>query len=158
VAGEVDADGPMTASTTCKAPRVRRDPTMQRRLAVCLERLPSDLVVRWPETGDRKNGSVRRAAVFVHGTLSCCLAHLPRLDRTIPAYPDQETIRYEHDTFLTIEDNAADLVAEIRRMTASDARVVLVGHSRGGLVARVAAGSQAGGAPAAITELFARLS
>ena len=126
-----------------KPPKLQRDPTMQHRLGLLLEHIPAEQVTDWPETGDIGDGSVERIVVFVHGTLSCGLAHIHALAHCIPADPRLRALRYEHDTFLPVDVNAKDLANEILPVTSPQARIVLVGHSRGGLVARAAAGSLA---------------
>jgi pimeloyl-ACP methyl ester carboxylesterase len=123
-----------------QAPRLPRDPTMQRRLALCRDSVAPALIAAWPETGALGDGSVGRVVVFVHGTLSCGLAHIQALARHLPADPNLRAVRYEHDTFLPTEMNGEDLGAQILRFTGPRARIVIVGHSRGGLVARAAAG------------------
>ena len=76
----------------------------------------------------------------MHGTLACGLAHLRELAPVMPAVPELRLLRYEHDTFLSIRDNAVDLVEQLSKIAAGpNTRIVLVGHSRGGLVARKAA-------------------
>lgn len=80
------------------------------------------------------------AIVFVHGTASCGIVGLKDLfglcvNGQVPSGP---VYRFEHDTFLPVVDNSrelADLVAE--RVQAG--RLLLVAHSRGGLVAADAA-------------------
>jgi triacylglycerol esterase/lipase EstA (alpha/beta hydrolase family) len=47
--------------------------------------------------------------------------------------------RFEHDTFLTIADNAEELAGLVGKRLQVP-RLLLIGHSRGGLVARQAAG------------------
>jgi pimeloyl-ACP methyl ester carboxylesterase len=72
--------------------------------------------------------------VFVHGTFACTLPALAMLDPLkIPAF------RFEHDTFIQITENAATLEEVTRAFLTGAKRIYLVAHSRGGLVARVAA-------------------
>ncbi len=60
----------------------------------------------------------------------------------LPALDERATWRFEHDTFLGIEQNVAQLVAGVRRQCIADSppgahkHVVLIAHSRGGNVAR----------------------
>jgi pimeloyl-ACP methyl ester carboxylesterase len=71
--------------------------------------------------------------VFVHGTFSCCIPSL------VAAGPFRSpTYRFEHDTFRPITDNADELVQAVNRLL-QPAPLYLVAHSRGGLVARLAA-------------------
>ena len=49
-----------------------------------------------------------------------------------------QILRYEHDTWLRVADNARDLASLVR--ASSLRHVVFVAHSRGGLVARLAMG------------------
>lgn len=88
-------------------------------------------------------GAARRMVVWVHGTVSTGLdaADTLRHDLTVPFY------RYEHDTFRSISENASELAALLDARLRPGGRVELVGHSRGGLVARVAANRLHGGQP-----------
>lgn len=76
-----------------------------------------------------------RMLVWVHGTVSTALeaTDVLRHDVSVPFF------RYEHDTFLEIDENAYDLARLLADRLRHRGRVDLVGHSRGGLVARVAA-------------------
>jgi hypothetical protein len=74
------------------------------------------------------------AMVFIHGTVSCGLQGLKDLYAT--AAP-QQVYRYEHDTFRKVDENGAEL-AELISSRLRAKRLLLVAHSRGGLVARVA--------------------
>jgi pimeloyl-ACP methyl ester carboxylesterase len=76
------------------------------------------------------------AMVFVHGTLSCALQSLKDLFPTTPH--DELVFRFEHDTFARIGENGRELATLIRDKLPVK-RLVLVAHSRGGLVARIAA-------------------
>lgn len=73
------------------------------------------------------------AIVFVHGTASCGIAGLKDLLRP-PAVMPCPVIRFEHDTFVPIIENVRDLVAGIESRLRV-CRLLLVAHSRGGLVA-----------------------
>lgn len=115
----------------------REDLTFQPRLAAWLETLDAAYVSQYPEVGDMPRSSMSDVVVFVHGTLACGLAHLNELAHATPALPGLRLLRYEHDTFLPIRDNALDLLAQLTKITAGpNSRIVLIGHSRGGLVAR----------------------
>lgn len=70
--------------------------------------------------------------VFVHGTLSCSLPNLALLPFRVP------TFRFEHDTFQPITENAEKLVEAVTTLLQPDP-LHLIAHSRGGLVARLAA-------------------
>jgi pimeloyl-ACP methyl ester carboxylesterase len=75
------------------------------------------------------------AIVVVHGTMSTGLALAHAAVAASPA--GCAVLRYEHDTWLPLERNAADLANLIGlRVTGS---VLLIAHSRGGLVATRAA-------------------
>ena len=71
--------------------------------------------------------------VFVHGTFSCALPNLALLHPLgVP------TFRFEHDTLEPIAENAEKLVEAVTTLLQPDP-LHLVAHSRGGLVARLAA-------------------
>ncbi len=112
-------------------PTLEHDPLFVERLASAISAHPKvadgvpDLDRISPVTHDT-------AMVFVHGTVSCGIQNLKDLDGHlwVPTY------RFEHDTFRPIAENGAELAKAI----ASNIRtkqLILVGHSRGGLVARV---------------------
>ncbi len=71
--------------------------------------------------------------VVIHGTFSCALPILSKLDPL-----NIKAFRFEHDTFKSISDNAKKLTELVRKYLQSDP-LIIVGHSRGGLVARLAA-------------------
>ena len=76
----------------------------------------------------------RECAIIVHGTTSCSLP----IASSISTLTARRTLlRFEHDTFLSIADNAMELHDLVIQTTATD--VLFVCHSRGGLVARRAA-------------------
>lgn len=88
--------------------------------------------------------------VFVHGTASCGIGCLkPLLDAG--NWYGVQIFRFEHDTFLTISNNAAALVDLILEKLPVK-RILLVAHSRGGLVAKMVAArlQQIGSWPGAI--------
>lgn len=122
--------------------RPTADPTFDRRLAAHLDRLRATgreyLVDDNPEVPDVRDGSQSRPVVWVHGTVSTGLAVLPELRRIV----SRQVLRYEHDTFSDIDRNGgylADLLD--RKLSADCVGALIIGHSRGGLVARVAAAS-----------------
>jgi (2Fe-2S) ferredoxin len=113
--------------------RPRHDPLFQARLANQLRHLNGSPAT--PEVGDVAVWP-SPTAVWIHGTVSCGLASDRYLDGLLPP-PNQALLRYEHDTFLSIEKNVEDLARIIsERAPAKLEQLLLVGHSRGGLVAR----------------------
>jgi pimeloyl-ACP methyl ester carboxylesterase len=76
------------------------------------------------------------AIVVVHGTMSTGLA-LARTISQLAAPAAVPVLRYEHDTWLPLERNAQDLANLIQLRVKSS--VLLVAHSRGGLVSTRAA-------------------
>jgi hypothetical protein len=72
-------------------------------------------------------------AVIVHGTRSCSMLALRELSK----YLRLPARRYEHDTFRPLIDNAEEL-ARLVKETVDCTRIILIAHSRGGLVARLA--------------------
>lgn len=111
----------------------QRDPLFQARLATHLRQL--DGAPATPEVGDVGSWPAS-TAVWIHGTVSCGLAS-DRYLADLLTTPDQAPLRYEHDTFLGIEQNVEDLARIVReRAPAQPDQVLLIGHSRGGLVAR----------------------
>ncbi|MFJ2755574.1 hypothetical protein ACIO3S_08255 [Nocardioides sp. NPDC087217] len=73
-------------------------------------------------------------AVLIHGTFSSCVPALPDvspLAGTTPLY------RFEHDTLRPVAENVDDLISALKRIDST--QVTLIGHSRGGLVATMAA-------------------
>lgn len=71
--------------------------------------------------------------VFIHGTFACALPTLARFPPLkIPCF------RFEHDTFLRVNDNSDALLGAIQTFAPNATHIFLVAHSRGGLVARVA--------------------
>jgi pimeloyl-ACP methyl ester carboxylesterase len=75
------------------------------------------------------------AVVVVHGTMSTGLALARAVTGLVPA--GLPVLRYEHDTWLRLETNAQDLANLIKLRV--ETSVLLVAHSRGGLVATRAA-------------------
>lgn len=75
--------------------------------------------------------------VAVHGTFSCSMEAASYLRN---ASPSLRVARFEHDTFVPVPDNASVLAHELFRVCrGTNSRVLLVAHSRGGLVACQAA-------------------
>jgi pimeloyl-ACP methyl ester carboxylesterase len=120
---------------TRRQPQPLRDPYYESRL--------TEMETRWwhlaASCADLRRAAVTRqsdrAMVFVHGTLSCALQSLKDLFATTPQ--KELVFRFEHDTFARIGDNGRELATLIRDKLPVK-RLVLVAHSRGGLVARVA--------------------
>lgn len=87
------------------------------------------------DIADVANHATAAAVVAVHGTMACAAGLAATLvqiaDRSVPV------LRFEHDTWLTIKANSDQLVAHLNRLGVT--RVLFVAHSRGGLVARLAA-------------------
>jgi pimeloyl-ACP methyl ester carboxylesterase len=109
---------------------LRRDPSFVGRLVKNAQKHPkwnADFLELTPAA------SGKSLVVLVHGTASCCLAAFAPI---LPLLPTS-TLRFEHDTFLSINENARELADLISNAKAT--RVLLISHSRGGLVARVAA-------------------
>ncbi len=116
------------------APSLKNDPTYRRRLTDMCERYP--VVARdYPDLASISTARTHDdAIVFVHGTVSCAIQSLKDLYNaglTVPIY------RYEHDTFLPVSDNGSEL-ADLIGGHLRAKRLILVAHSRGGLVARIA--------------------
>jgi pimeloyl-ACP methyl ester carboxylesterase len=91
------------------------------------------VAAHFPQLGATRNEE-SVLGVFVHGTRSCGVPALQELAHHL-ATP---FVRYEHDTFRPVVENArelSDLVAQHVRAK----HLLLVGHSWGGLVARLAA-------------------
>jgi hypothetical protein len=78
----------------------------------------------------------RNAVVVVHGTTSCGVINC--LDLKLKTSTLAAVHRYEHDTFLEIEENAEELASLLSRPSPCE-EVLVIAHSRGGLVARRAA-------------------
>jgi hypothetical protein len=75
--------------------------------------------------------------VVVHGTFACAVETAHRL-RTL--CPRARVARFEHDTFLPISDNVASLVEHLERLSdRGESEILLLSHSRGGLVSSQAA-------------------
>lgn len=91
------------------------------------------LVLRAPRLG-QGHLAAPVTGVFVHGTRSCGVPALEELKPYL-AFP---FVRYEHDTFRSVVENAMEL-SDLVRGNITCERLVLVGHSRGGLVSRLAA-------------------
>jgi len=79
-------------------------------------------------------GKVDRTVIVVHGTMSTGIALAKAMTELIGGAGS--VLRFEHDTWLKVSKNADEL-KNLVEICVSDS-VVLVGHSRGGLVAALA--------------------
>ena len=110
-----------------------RDPIMQRRL-VWAEARNSKTCAACPRLADLASPAMG-AVVVVHGTMSTAVPLAAAVHANIG--DSQRCLRYEHDTWLPLEANALELAALITEHIRGV--VVLIAHSRGGLVAARAA-------------------
>lgn len=116
-------------------PTLHHDPLAIRRERAASAEYPQ--IAQWcPVLSERNPVADKHALVFVHGTASCGLQALKDLF-AVPAPPGYPVRRFEHDTFAPILDNATDLSRLIDKTIRVD-RLLVVAHSRGGLVARAA--------------------
>jgi hypothetical protein len=75
--------------------------------------------------------------VVVHGTFSCAME---AAERVRAACPELAVARFEHDTFRPVSENVGALVDHLTRLrNGNQAEILLLAHSRGGLVASQAA-------------------
>jgi len=148
----LDPHPSLCAPSPAKASATHRDPLFAlRRSARNLQY--ADRLARFPELNCRLAIQTKPLyVVFVHGGLSCCLDAFgdlfSRLESSVPASQGANDVvsflRFEHDTHHGINDNAARLCAMVRdklsrRIGAEqDTDLLLIAHSRGGLVARLA--------------------
>ncbi len=97
-----------------------------------------------PDLGASSALKLDAAVVAVHGTMASAVPLAAALRLRAGPTP---VVRFEHDTWLAVADNARDLAHRLADLGARD--MLLVGHSRGGLVARHAAElvAQAGSPP-----------
>jgi hypothetical protein len=94
---------------------------------------------------ERELSLVATAAAFDTAAMSSAPPPAPSAAHVWPGLPtldERATWRFEHDTFLRIAQNVAQLVAAVRRQCIADSspdasrHIVLIAHSRGGNVAR----------------------
>jgi pimeloyl-ACP methyl ester carboxylesterase len=114
-------------------PTLDRDPLFAHRLASATSAHPQ-VANGVPDLGRISTVKHDAAIVFVHGTVSCGIQNLKDL------FPDHlriPTYRFEHDTFRPVAENGSQL-AKLIASCINTKQLILVGHSRGGLVARVA--------------------
>lgn len=105
------------------------DPLYDSRLRLDEETWP-EVAERCPQLTAATSLQTDSCIVFVHGTVSCGIRSLAQL----PPFPSVPVLRYEHKTFGTVSANAKELKALVGSLDVQ--RLLLVGHSRGGLVAR----------------------
>lgn len=114
------------------------DPAFEGRLRD-LERRNPDVTTAYPDIGrlagdDVPSVPAGAVLVAVHGTYSCAVPLVAQLHPLgVP------TVRFEHDTFRSLYENAIDLAHAVGGLGPQVDPVYLLGHSRGGLVARLAA-------------------
>lgn len=127
------------------------DLTYPGRLAAMRRQWPD--VAQWcPDIGSLSAvRSHETAMVFIHGTLSCGVQSLKDLFPAAP--PPFPVYRYEHDTFLRVRANGHELAALIASYIDAK-RLLLVAHSRGGLVGRVTMAALPGHGVTSSTELL----
>ncbi|WP_280153086.1 hypothetical protein [Piscinibacter sp. XHJ-5] len=125
---------------TLPEPALTSDSRMQSRLAELEAAQPAiaDTCPRLEEVEPPLDGDI--AMVFVHGTASCGITGLKDLfpPATTGFMVPCPVLRFEHDTFVPIIDNVKTLAAEIAHRL-HVRKLLLVAHSRGGLVAADAA-------------------
>jgi pimeloyl-ACP methyl ester carboxylesterase len=114
-------------------PTLDRDPSFADRLASA-NRAHPQVANGVPDLGRISSVKHDAAIVFVHGTVSCGIQNLKDL---FPGHLPIPTYRFEHDTFRPIAENGSQL-AKLISSSINAKQLILVGHSRGGLVARVA--------------------
>ena len=119
-----------------KQPEFDTDPTMWPRVE-SMERKYPQVATMIPRLREGPLITIPAATVFVHGTISCGLACLKDLYPGPADRPPEPTFRYEHDTFKPLHENGSDLGERILERLRVDL-LILVAHSRGGLVARCA--------------------
>jgi hypothetical protein len=130
------AVGRVLRRLTFGQPTLHKDPLAVRRARAASAEYPL-IAQRCPLLSDRNPVNDTHAMVFVHGTASCGLQGLKDLF-PLPLPPVTYPVRrFEHDTFAPVLDNANELTRLIKTTVRVD-RLLVVAHSRGGLVARAA--------------------
>lgn len=84
-----------------------------------------------------KHNHIKQIVVFVHGTFSCGIRMVSDIcnDSSIRPDKNQLWLRYEHDTFFPIRDNADELSYFLQFLHKHVTKnILLVCHSRGGMV------------------------
>jgi pimeloyl-ACP methyl ester carboxylesterase len=129
------AIGRVLRRLTFGQPTLHKDPLAVRRERAASTEYPQ-IARLCPLLSDRNHVEDSQAMVFVHGTASCGLQGLKDLFAVAP--PHRYSVRrFEHDTFVSYLDNADELTKLIQATIHVD-RLLVVAHSRGGLVARAA--------------------
>jgi pimeloyl-ACP methyl ester carboxylesterase len=108
------------------------DPTFSLRLGWAEKKIAAHLLQERLVAGAGKFGD---AVVVVHGTMSTAVHFAAAVSKCTP--PGVPVLRFEHDTWRSLEENAADLAGLLESHVQGS--TVLVAHSRGGLVATRAA-------------------
>ena len=120
--------------------RPSRDPSCEARLQT-YEECRSDAASRTPRLDSVSPASITRCIVLVHGTFGCAVPIAHELLGCIGlAAPSVPIYRFEHDTFQNLNANADHLKADLEKALEAPSKVLFVAHSRGGLVATLAAG------------------
>jgi pimeloyl-ACP methyl ester carboxylesterase len=101
------------------------------------------------DIADVANHATAAAVIAVHGTMACAAGLAATLNQL--AGRSLTVLRFEHDTWSTIDTNSDQLVAHLNRLGVT--RVLFVAHSRGGLVARLAAKKLAPGTSVEVVTL-----
>jgi hypothetical protein len=139
--------GSVLRRITRKQPTLETDPTATGRLIEMIERHP-EIAETCPDLAECALLQFDRVVVFVHGTVSCGIQGLKDMpDLGVPVY------RFEHDTFRPIHENGTQL-ADLISAKLDSKNLLLVAHSRGGLVARLAMADLARRGYKADVELF----
>ncbi|HSU30772.1 MAG TPA: hypothetical protein VLJ11_06020 [Bryobacteraceae bacterium] len=126
--------GRLLRRLTFGTPALDRDPLALHRERGAARRY-AGVAQACPALSEREEVVSPEAMVFVHGTASCGVQGLKDLYAfSQPQYPVR---RFEHDTFRKLTYNADELVQLIKSSIRVD-NLLLVAHSRGGLVARLA--------------------
>jgi triacylglycerol esterase/lipase EstA (alpha/beta hydrolase family) len=108
-----------------------RDERWSERFTLMCE-IHSNIADKYPDLSQITPQQHDKVIVFEHGTLSCGLEGLQHFENlAVPVY------RYEHDTFARIETNGTEL-ADLIRENIDAKQLLIIAHSRGGLVARIA--------------------
>jgi hypothetical protein len=134
VAGRRLVVGRIVRVAVSSAPDELTDPTYSQRRS-WFERTQSATAQGCPDIRDEPSAASGDRVIAVHGTLSCAVPMAAAIQKQLP---DASVRRFEHDTFAPISESAGTL-AEAIMSRPSLGRVTLVGHSRGGLVAKHAA-------------------
>ena len=106
----------------------RGDPSFSLRLGWAEKKIDAQLLQERLVAGAGPFGD---AVVVVHGTMSNAVQFAAAVSGCTP--PGVPVLRFEHDTWRSLEDNAAELAALVESCIQGNA--VLIAHSRGGLVA-----------------------